>query len=507
MKKKELPIAKSPLIAYMEEAYPLSIALTDASSLEWLYCNYIQLIFQNPDLFEDQPLKFYKLSLNSGFVWDADCPMLVYDRIPRDLNSFFSKDIISLICFAIDHEKYPVIYLDEYYLTYRSQYHQFHYIHENLFWGYDEEKEILKGVAYVTDNTGYSFKSFSVSFAEVREAYQAYMNTNVSEIGEMRNKIIFLSHEKERIYGFNIQAVITGLREYINAWPSEMRFVELSARNLGEDFRYGMDIYEAFIEYIQERKIAASIIPFQLLAEHKSLMCSRYRYMVENHYIVSREEVETELMKLEQDAFVLKMIYLKYQMSRNERMIEKVVDGIRRLKASEQQVLPKFLEMVELGYKKESIVYSKNGRWNEVEHALQLVGSENVKICFKIHVISDKIMGYMVFSTHEKMKEYCDVAKLVIEVPNHRFMLDGREGQVVVPGIECNVGVYDVTIEIKNSEGIYWCEISSDKGEKGELKCNIKRRGENNILIDRVAIIHDYSYRYGVSDFCVEAII
>ena len=498
-RKKDLPINESPLIAYMEEAYPLSVALTNPSRWDWLYSNYIQLIYQNPDLFEDQPLKFYKLSLNSGYVWDADCPVLIYDRISRDMISFFDKDIINLICFAIDNGKYPMLYLDEYYLSYRSQYQRVHYIHENLFWGYDEEKELLKGLSYVTDDKGYSFKKFNVSFSEVRKAYK-----NLNYDGELRDRVVLLSHEKERIYGFSKQAVIIGLREYINEYPSEERFPELSDNNLGGDFKYGIGIYEPFIEYIRRRKTTSNIIPFQLLVEHKSLMYSRYKYMVENRYISPKDEVENALKKLEYDALILKMIFLKYQVSGNEGMLEKVIDRVQSLKASEKEVLQKFLEIVEKEYEEEALVYSQNGRWNEVEHVLRTVDSENVRICFKLHIISEKTMGYMVFSTHEKIREYCDVAKVVIEVPNHRFMLDSYDGKIEVPDIECNVGEYSVIIEVNNSKGTYWCEIFSERGERGFLKCNIKQESVHSFPINRVAIIHDYSYRYGVSDFRVE---
>lgn len=507
MRKKELPIANSPLIAYLEEAYPLSIALTDASRWEWFYCNYIQLIYQNPDLFEDQPLKFYKLSMNTGFVWDADCPMLIYDRISRDMVSFFRMDIIDLICHAIDQEKYPLVYMDEYYLSYRGQFQKVHYIHESLFRGYDEEKEILKGLAYVTDNKGYSFKEFSVPFAEVREAYAAYEKSDETTNGEMRNRVAFLSHEKERIYGFNLQAVAIGLREYINAYPSEARFTELSARNLGGDYRYGMGIYEPFIEYVLRRKMTTSIIPFQLLFEHKSIMRARYEYMVENCYICSDKDVRDGLKELEQNAMLLKIAFIKYKMCKDERMLKKVIDKIQKLKECEQEVLPKFLKIVERGYVAGNVIYSRNGRWCDVQHALPTVESEDVRICYKLHVMSEKTIGYMVFSTNDKMREYCDVAKVVVEAPKRRFLFDGQNGEHAFLDIECTVGEYDVVVEIKNSEGVCCCEITSDKGQRGVLKHRIKQKSAHCFPINRVSMIHDFSYRYGVSDFRVSEIV
>ena len=51
---------------------------------EWIYSNYIQLVYQDPDRFANQPL-FYKLSWRTGLIWDADCPLLNYDAINRAL--------------------------------------------------------------------------------------------------------------------------------------------------------------------------------------------------------------------------------------------------------------------------------------------------------------------------------------------------------------------------------------------------------------------------------------
>lgn len=501
MAKKELQVIIPPLKAYLEDAYPLSVALTDPSRWDWLYCNYIQLIYQNPDIFLDQPLKFYKLSLNSGYVWDADCPVLIYDRVSRDMISFFGKDIIDIVCFAIKSGKYPIVYLDEYYLSYRSQYQKVHYIHENLFYGYDEERELLNGLAYVTDKEGYAFKKFSVRYAEVREAYQ-----NLNYDDEMRNRVMFLSNEKERIYRFDIQAVILNLKEYINACPSEKRFAELSNTNLGETYKYGIGIYEPFIEYIRRRKTSANIIPFQILKEHKSLMLLRYRFMVENRYIRRNDEVEDGLKKIEMDASVLKMCFLKYQASRNSVMLEDVIDRLKRMKSEEKECLVNFLALIDKGYEPGNLIYSQNGKWNEIGRALETVGGKNIRISFRLHIFSDNTMGYIVFSTREKIKEYCDVAKVVIEVPYHRFKIDSDEGEIEIPDIKCNVGEYSVSIDINLTQGNYCCEIASEGKERGYLECRIKQKNVRCFPIDRVAIIHDYSYRYAVSEIREEAI-
>ena len=81
----------------MEDAYPLTVAITKESSYEWIYSNYIQLIFQNPIRFDNQPIKFYKLSWTSGLVWDADCPLIKYDTVPKQIIDSIGIFVLQLI--------------------------------------------------------------------------------------------------------------------------------------------------------------------------------------------------------------------------------------------------------------------------------------------------------------------------------------------------------------------------------------------------------------------------
>ncbi|MCM1126996.1 MAG: hypothetical protein NC429_11050 [Lachnospiraceae bacterium] len=41
--RKNLIICETPLKGYMEDAYPLTVAVTKESSYEWIYSNYIPL--------------------------------------------------------------------------------------------------------------------------------------------------------------------------------------------------------------------------------------------------------------------------------------------------------------------------------------------------------------------------------------------------------------------------------------------------------------------------------
>lgn len=103
---KILDVYKTPLSGYLEDAYPLTVALSSESSYEWIYSNYIQLVFQEPRKYDNQPVKFFKLSCKSGYTWDSDCPLLCCDTISRDMMAEIGIDIIDYICKAIYNKHY-----------------------------------------------------------------------------------------------------------------------------------------------------------------------------------------------------------------------------------------------------------------------------------------------------------------------------------------------------------------------------------------------------------------
>lgn len=489
----ELPIGKTPLTGYMEEALPLSVALSSPRKLEWLYSNYIQLIYQNPVRHDNQPLKFYKLSTNTGYVWDAECPILNYDRIPRSFLEMYGADITDFICFAIKNDQYPVVYMDEYYLSYRKQYHKKHYIHESLFYGFDSERKMFKGLAYVTDSEGYKFKTFETNFDEVRDAYNNYFFK-----GELKDKITLLSIEKEKFYSFNLEAVEIGLREYIASYPSEKRYAEISTTNLSSEYKYGIGIYEPLIDYLKQEKMKKSIIPFQILVEHKSLMCERYYFMVANRYIKPDVEVEEGLLDIKKMAYTLKLKFIKYKISKKQKILDSVINYIGQIREKEIGIFSQLLKIVERGNKNE-LIFSKDGLWFEINKSITRVDNVNNEIRIKLYLFEEKTMGYIVFSTYDMMVDYMNAVILVMEVPNKKFFIEGNDGKILISGLQCVPGEYEIIMSFDFKNGRVSCNVKSENGESGKAETEIKNN-HNFEYIDRVAIVHEYAYRYAIGE-------
>lgn len=61
--KKGTKICIPPLTGYMEDAYNLAVAIAEESNYEWIYSNFIQLIYQNPKKYDDQPIKYLRFHL------------------------------------------------------------------------------------------------------------------------------------------------------------------------------------------------------------------------------------------------------------------------------------------------------------------------------------------------------------------------------------------------------------------------------------------------------------
>ena len=338
--------AKEPLLnGYMEDAYALAVALSKDSSLEWVFSNYIQLVFQNPYLYDNQPLKFFKLSFKNGMVWDAECPLLNYDTITRKMLNEMDVDIIDYIRNSILHGLFVKVYLDEYYLPYRFSYKKKHYTHESLFYGFDDDKEELYGLAYVTDRNGYHFKRFIVEMKIIREAYYSPI-----EEGFLRERIVGITCNSERYYEFDKNVVKKSIYEYIHSIRSDVKYSEIN--NPDKSIVFGIKTYEHVRNYYQKMQdLKMSPIPLHIIFEHKKLMYERVKYMMKNRYIRYNRGLLDGFIEIINKAIKCKYMFLKCSSRNSEYAHKKLDDEIQEIRSLDELLMKKLYLM--LSVKKE----------------------------------------------------------------------------------------------------------------------------------------------------------
>lgn len=496
MQKKELKICIPPLTGYMEDAYNLAVAITEESNYAWMYSNFIQLVYQNPKKYDDQPIKFFKISSRNGFIWDADCQQLCTDAITKDMLDAVGTDIIDFICMAIDHGNYVRIYLDEYYLPYRLFYNDYHYTHENMFTGYNRDRDELYGLAYVTDEEGYNFKRFSVDMECVRTAYRKSQRVNVQE-----SRITLMKCNPEKFYEFDRSCVKRNVYEYIHSIHTDERYSEIN--NPNTDYSFGMSIYDNLVEYYRVFKRRFAIIQLHNIYEHKLLMLNRVRYMIDNRYIEKNTELINECVLLADEANKCKTQGLKYHVSQKERDYEKLRNALLNIKEKESNFMQRFYDAIcaaEIVEDKE-LIYSRWGLWRNViiELDKHLIGDINVT--FVLVLINDVSQGYICLTNDTDLNGYVTPFYFQFFARDGRFMIAYDEKENIIQGVTCAGGEeYCVDMKISLSNRTYKIHVTSQDGEgscSGVFPEEVAQKLE---YINCLAVIHENGYRYAIKN-------
>lgn len=496
--KKKLVIKETPLNGYMEDAYSLTVALTKESSYEWIYSNYIQLVFQNPIIYDNQPIKFFKISFKNGHIWDAECPLLCCDSITREMIGAMNIDIVDFVCISISCNNYVKLYLDEYYLPYRFLYKKTHYIHESLFFGFDYDKNELYGLAYVSDEKGYHFKEFTVCMNDVRQAYNALVDEGVQ-----KERITLMSCNREKYFEFDKKAVRNSIYEYINSIQTDLRYAEIN--NPNKKYIFGLNIYDALINYYEKGAKSKSVIPLHIIYEHKKLMLDRIMYMIDNQYINYNQKIINDYLKIIKEAYKCKLLFLKYSYSDTESAYKKLEKCINEIKILDKNLMESLYllmdekaECKQVGYQ-----YSRWGLWRDVAFSLSNRVYNFFEISFKLHVINNKAKGYIRITNEECLNNYFAPFILRIDVSKAEFgIADSYDrNYVILKDIKCEPdNIYSISFIVDLDKKKYRVLISVQKQlimYENEYAEEVAKKLQ---YINYIVAIHENSYRFAISE-------
>ena len=482
--KKELPIAEPVVSAYLEDLFPITVALSDPRSYEWFYNNYIHLLYNDPERFSNQPLKFYKVSNRSGYTWDAECPALNNDKISVDILKENNIDIINFICNALSQDKYVLIFLDEYYLSYRPQFKRRHYIHDNFFYGFDKQKKELLGYSYNVEDNNYNLGKFTVSFSEVREAYE-----KAEYDGAQHRRINLLSPNKEKFFEFDINLLKLDLQDYLNSTQIDKRYSSIN--NPNNKYVFGINIYEKIKEYYYNREFEFQIITMQLLYEHKSVMKKRLLFLVENQYISYCPELLELCQNIEKKAYLCKMKCLKFSNSFTEDKYISFCKTLDEIKQQEIELYQKIINLIDKQEENTELLFSHSGFWYDVDYDIE--GSLNFK--FKLHIYSNNTDGYIVLTNKKIIREQIPIVMLAFDGKKKDFEMIFDDIHYEIEGLDCDIGEYIISISVTN-EYVY-VEIKKD-GKKTSFKKGNMENLKNVDILNKLALIHKNSYRFAI---------
>lgn len=314
-----LPLAEEPeSCTYLFYSTRLAILQTNEQAREWLL-----------QFFMDLRLFYHKNYINFLFL---------EEEIEQVLNLtpvFYAEveeagGVLDFIRAHVMDGDYLNIHLDEFYLSSKEYYQTRHFVHENLIYGFDDEKEEIYayGMAERQQTEKYTIsyydflllyekgKLFSFCDAEYLEQ-EGYAPVLLCRIGTIPE------------YHFTWEEMAKKLKAFINPKPEEI---------VGEDIHvYGKGIYAWIIrELAGETDYGIDDFRiFQLLYEQKQCICRRLRCLQERNMLPEKyQSILSGYQSIVQICQGMRIIYLK-QLQREgalDNPIKRIADQEVRVK-------------------------------------------------------------------------------------------------------------------------------------------------------------------------------
>lgn len=324
MKRKVLDLVDPFIKGYSDYAYPLSVILNDPKSIEWIYCNFIQLYFSTDDF--ENPIRFYYSDFTNRHdrLWDVKNPFLDYQIIHKDTLEVCNVNIVEFLISMINLDNYVYLYLNESFMSTREKYCKERYMHVNLFYGYDLDKKVFFEVGY---NKSAHYAYDEISFEEVQKAYDKEYRHFYND----KNMIYIFKLNKNSIqYNFDVNSVINQLKEYLNSSDPSRRYSEY----LNDTYylSYGMEVYEKYKcylkEYYKNHSLFRNVKPIYMLWEHKRIMNLRLKYLVENGYLQPDIEAVKKYQWLEERYKIMEFMFIKFSRSGKVKLIDDIIRNL-----------------------------------------------------------------------------------------------------------------------------------------------------------------------------------
>ncbi|MBW4085045.1 hypothetical protein [Paenibacillus sp. S150] len=335
MKSKILPMKRQDLFAtYNIDASFLSMALAYESTEPWIYGNFIQIkgFKGNPQSY------FYECQHN------RDTPFFLVQRLGKDLLNTKWKDIIQFIIECIDLNYYILMMINKSYLSvYQNTYYK-DYLHDIFIYGYDLEQEIIYFAGSALNG---KYSMTSCSFEEFRTAY---VQSDKDGLFDWLYGIVLYQYRNTEMHKVNPDLrlqIKTLLTHYIESTHMCLFDFSTTAHYDREQLLFGFDVYRNLIDYINKGGFEQlDIRPFSLFLDHKKIMLQRFKYFNSNQYIEEQNIDLGSLVENVQLAEIHWVLALRYNLTKEEKIKEKIIEHLSRFMEKEYEVYSRIISIL-----------------------------------------------------------------------------------------------------------------------------------------------------------------
>ncbi len=260
---------RPPVSVYNHHAFGTGIITTAPWGMNWIYNNYIMLGFY-PD---EGPLTF-------DFYMDYIYCQPVFDRefLSNSIIKYIKEKPDSLVISQINDGKYVECCVDEYYIPNREAYGAYHFIHNLLIYGYDDDKKIFYTAGY--DESG-KYTADTLSYKIFRTSSPGKFN--ILKFRDDMNCDLCADYIQRQLMEYNGEIPV----DPVGSYPAKGRTI-------------GIHAVDSLMDYIQKHVLADEDVdmrPISILYNHRMLMCERMSHM-EKAGLADDEAVKTSYEQL-----------------------------------------------------------------------------------------------------------------------------------------------------------------------------------------------------------------
>lgn len=321
-KYKKLKMSYPHIETFPRYANILSILQGNNLGEEWILNNFIEIYSNDIDLI------FYDFNYFC-------CPFLVIEMISKKFLKYYNLDIIEVIKDNINNNKYAYFLVNEAYIpAYGKKKECFH----DLFvYGYSNDENLF----YIADCfAGGKYKYKTCTYKELEMA----ISTITEENEIWFDGCIYFMSLKESEYEFSRSRVISSIEDYLQGKPiSCWDCDDLHGRYNIDELKFGIDTYKFLTEKVtmlKNNKYRANQI-FTLFWDHKKHMCKIINYL-------GLEQFYDLMLGMEQNARILRNLYLKYTIKEDELILNKMNEILKKSENWERNIYPEIIKQIKI---------------------------------------------------------------------------------------------------------------------------------------------------------------
>lgn len=233
----------------------------------------------------------------------------------------------------LDFDYYVEMHLDSYDLSGVVKYKKNHFYHQCLIYGYSDKRRIFYVIGI---SKGKPIKC-QISYDDIDK---------YDDILDDETLLVSQKYDPEMtVYNFSIDTFIKSLKIYL----CNESVIDTNIIYPVDEYYYGIDIYKVFKSPDGLKQLMNDKRISYLISEHKECMCQRLEFIALREYIDWEyiEPYHTLMLEVAEWAKNLQDCVIMYKMTKRERLVSKVLEGINKIENQEQYIYAQLIEVLQ----------------------------------------------------------------------------------------------------------------------------------------------------------------